>query len=241
MSPPTFTTLPREICDIVYHFVWNHAPASGATSASPYRKHSRRKLYPFDRFSADVTLALLHVSRQVSAEAALVFYGKRTFYFDPIDVVPFLRGFSHRLDLIKDIEVTEGTLKLLRTYSKTFAALSTLGGPQSFTMSIDTFLARNRYFEWALERLVIVGIHHVTDRMNVTVRATGRMRLGYLEGYPKASELTDTWTCAKGERHWKKRGLHCRAYHRNMLLESHEPSLGHPCDHEDHRRMFFNA
>ena len=241
MSPPTFITLPREIRDIVYHFVWNHTPANGARSASPYRKYSRRKLYPFDRFPADVTLALLHVSRQVSAEAALVFYGKRTFYFDPIDVVPFLRVFSYRLDLIKDIEVTEGSLKLLRTYSKIFAVLSTLGGPQSFTMSIDTFLARHRYFAWALERLIHVGIHHVTDRMNVTVRFVGRMRLGFLEPYPKASEFTDIWTCAKGERHWKKRGLHCRAYHRKMLLQGHECPLNQPCDHEDHRRMFSNA
>ena len=241
MSPPTFIALPREIRDIVYHFVWNHTPANEMTSASPYRKHSRRKLYPFDRFPADVTLALLHVSRQVSAEAALVFYGKRTFYFDPIDVVPFLRVFSYRLDLIKDIEVTEGSLKLLQTYSKIFAVLSTLGGPQSFTMSIDTFLARHRYFEWALERLIFVGIHHVTDRMNVTVRFVGRMRLVYLEPYPKASEFTDIWTCAKGERHWKKRGLHCRAYHRKMLLQGHECPLNQPCDHEDHRRMFSNA
>ena len=241
MSPPTFMTLPREIRDIVYRFVWDHAPPSGVTSALPYREQSRRKLYPFDRFPADVTLALLHVSRQVSAEAALTFYGKRTFYLDPLDVVPFLNGFSHRLALIKDIEVTEGYLNFSQTYSKAFAVLSTLEGPQSFAMSLDTLFARNRQFERVLERLTALGIHHVIDRMNVTVRLVGEMRLGYTEGCSKVIELTDTWTCAKGESHWKKRGLHCRAYNRDMLLEGHERPFAQPCDHEDHQRMFFDS
>ena len=237
MSPPTFTTLPREIREVIYHFVWDHGPPNGATTASPDRKH-RRKLYPFDRFPADVTLALLRVSRQVSAEAALVFYRKRTFYFDPKDVVPFLRGFSHRLDLIKDIEVTEERHNFLRTYRQIFAGLSILGGPQSFAMSINTFFVRYRPFERVLERLATVGIHHVTDRMNVTVRFVCRTLLPYTEGYRRAIEFTDTWTCAKGERHWNNQGLQCRAYRPYKLLEDPERPLGQPCDHEDHRRIF---
>ena len=238
MSPPTFITLPREIRDIVYHFVWDHDPPIGATSVSPYRKSFRRNLYPFDRFPVDVTLALLHVNRQISAEATPIFYGKRAFYSDPKDVITLLRGFSHRLDLIEVIEVTEGSLNFLRTCGKIFAVLPLLEGPQSFAISINTFFTRNRPFERVLERLATVGIHNVTDRMNVSVRFVGRRRQGYTEDCQKAVELTDTWTCAKGERHWKKRGLQCRAYHRDMRLVDHERPLGQLCDHEDHRRMF---
>ena len=238
MSPPTFITLPREIRDIVYHFVWDCGPVSGSMWRSSIREHYRLKLYPSHRFPADVNLALLHVNRQISAEAALVFYGKRTFYFDSKYVIPFLRDFSPRLDLIKNIEVAEGSLNFLRTYGKTFTVLSALGGPQSLTMSIDTLGARNRPFERGLERLATVGIHHVTDRMNVTISFVGRIRLGYSEGFPNAIEFTDTWTCAQGERQWMKRGLHCRIYNGDIRWVGHERSLGQPCDHEDHRRVF---
>ena len=240
MPPPTFITLPREIRDMVYHFVWDHAPPNGATSLSPDRTPFRRHIYPFDRFPIDVTLALLHVNRQISAEAALIFYGKRTFYFDPKDVIPFLRRFPHRLDLIKDIEVTEGSFFFLRLYSKIFAVLPTLGGPKSFAISLNLFLTINRPFERVLERLATVGIHNVTDRMNVSVRFVGRMRQDSTEDCQTAIKLTETWTCAKGERHWKKLGLQCRAYQRGMQLVYHEHPLGQLCDHEDHRRMFSN-
>ena len=238
MSPPTFITLPREIRDIVYQFVWDLDPANGPKSASPCRIHFLCKLCPSHRFPADITLALLHVNRQISAEAALVVFGKRTFCLDIKGVIPFLRGFSHRLDLIKNIEVEETSLNFLRTYGKTFTVLSAAGGPQSLTLSIDTLGARKRPFERALERLATLGIHHITDRMNVTVRFVGRIRLGYSEGFPSAIEFTDTWTYAQGERQWMKRGLHCRIYNGNIWPAGHERALGQPCDHEDHRRVF---
>ena len=66
------------------------------------------------------------------------------------DVIPFLRGPSHRLDLIKYIEITEGSLHSSRTYSGNSAVSSTLGGFQSVIMSINTFFARDRPFEGVL-------------------------------------------------------------------------------------------
>ena len=124
MSSPTFTSLPLEIRDRIYDFVWDLGQMVSISGwSSEYVPRSLRKIHPFDSNSADVTLALLHVNHQISAEAASTFYGKRTFCFAPNQLIPFLEGIVLRQYLIREIEVTESSSFDLRFPPQAFDLL----------------------------------------------------------------------------------------------------------------------
>ena len=97
-------------------------------SWSNYVRSSQQKSHRFDSFSADVALALLHVNRQVSAEAASVFYGKRTFCIEFSHLILFLQRISLRRHLIKDIQVSDFSSHDKQSCSQTFQLLRTLNG-----------------------------------------------------------------------------------------------------------------
>ena len=84
MSAPTFTTLPREIRDRIYDFVWDFGQPVGPSGwSSKYMPRSMQRSSPFDSVPIHAMLALLHVNHQISAEAAAAFCGQRKFYSAP--------------------------------------------------------------------------------------------------------------------------------------------------------------
>ncbi len=199
MSSPTFTTLPREIRDYIYELIWESgqivSPSGWRSDHLPFLSP---KLHPFDSCSADATLALLHVNHQISAEAAPVFYGKRTFSSHPRDLASFLTGISLRRHLIKHIELSDfkdiprGWFDLLRS----------LGGLRSLTISV-----KYGPFEIARGYLVRLGIYELTNCVDVIVRSEHLEDLRFPEDDTdkKNSELTNAWTRVQGQRRWSYR------------------------------------
>ena len=205
--------------------------------SSGYVPRSWRKIHPFDSNSADVTLALLHVNHQISAEAASTFYGKRKFYFGPNQLMPFLEGIVLRRHLIREIEVMESSSFDLRFHPQAFNLLRNLDRLRSFTMSINT-----EPFEYVHRHLVNAGIHRLTDRLEVTVHSERGIRLynkdhGILPHRSEYVVFRNSWTCAKGEREFKSQGFHCRVSSRlneeNFWEYNNESSQ--PCGHDHHR------
>ena len=227
-------TLPREIRDRVYDFVWDLKQTVWLSGWNPdYDPPSLRKIYPFPYVSANATLALLYVNHQISAEAMSVFYGKRKFCFRPDQLMPFLEGVALRRHLIKDIEVSEILSRQLPP--QTFEYLRTLHGLRSFTVRMDIESVKE-----VQEVLVNAGIYKLTDLMKVTLHSRYGMHLGFREYDPLEYVIfTNIWTCAKGEREWISRGFHCQAHSREMnnkvcSIEGNDVA-SQLCQHDHHR------
>ena len=227
MSSPTFTTLPREIRDRIYEYVWDlerDVTALGIAMSS-----SEREFHPFCGIS-DATLALLHVSHQISTEAAPIFYGKQTFLLDYCEPGPFLNGISLRRHLIKKIEVSWTELKSWST-PQILDLLQNMSGLRSFTIR-----TKIRGTEEVPRYLDGVDLYKFTDCMNVTLYSESKQYLYF----PTGNELTDTyecvvfanvWTCAKGEREWKRQRNHCWVH-----MEWYDGlASAQPCYHDKHR------
>lgn len=131
---------------------------------------------PFNSAPTNVTLSLLHVNHQISAEAASIFYGKRTFNSSPERQIPFLEGIALRRHLIKDMEVLETPAFELRFPPQTFDFLQSLDGLRSFTMRIGT-----DPFQRLQEHLIEAGIYKFTDRMVVVVYSEHRTVLNFMK------------------------------------------------------------
>lgn len=195
------------------------------------------KFHGFDSF------ALLHVNRQVSAEAAAVFYGRRTFHIEFSHLISFLQGLSLRRHLIKDIEVSDFSSYDKQSCSQTSSLLHTLDGLRSFTIAIN-----NQPLKLVLEHLVGVGIHDLTDRMDVTLLSAHVTCMpSTKDGVPKTTSeivvFTNAWKCAKGEREWKSQELHCWVHLCELAIcdsssPAHENLSSQVCDH-DRRRLIW--
>ena len=239
MSPPTFTTLPREIRDRIYDFVWDLGQAVAPSGwSSMFIPESLRRSIPFDTVPFDVTLALLQVNHQISAEAVSTFYGKRKFCLNPNNLITFLEGIALHRNLIKDIEVLEHRRFELRFPSQTFNVLQTMDALRSFTMRVVTNCLRGLQ-----EHLIEAGIHKVIERMVVTVHSYHGKYLSYKEeGQSEDTEetvvFTNTLTCAKGGKEWKSQGFHCQVVERKDVGRigwRHVDIPYQPCNHYHHR------
>ncbi|CAD6593585.1 MAG: hypothetical protein ASARMPRED_007687 [Alectoria sarmentosa] len=236
MSSPTFMSLPLEIRNRIYDFVWDLGQMVSISGwSSKYVPRSLRKIHPFDSNSADVTLALLHVNHQISAEAASTFYGKRKFYFGPNQLMPFLKGIVLRRHLIREVEVMETSSFDLRFPPQAFDLLRNLDRLRSFTMIINT-----KPFEYVHRHLVNAGIYRLTDRLEVTVHSERGITLYDKDQsiLPHGSEYVvfrNNWTCAKGEREFKSQGFHCKGSGRLNEENIWEHESSQPCDHDHHR------
>lgn len=243
MSAPTFTTLPREIRNRIYDFVWDLGkPVAPTGWSSSYMPHSMRRSYPFDRVPINAILTLLHVNHQISAEAASTFYSQRKFYSAPNPLVPFLKGIALHRHLIKDIEVLQVPGFEMRFSTQIFNFLKTLDGLRSFTMRIDT-----DSFHRFQEHLIEAGMHKLMDRIVFTVHTEHTTFLDYTKADSYGTLMkerivfTNALTYAKGGKKWKIRGFHCRVISRQMvscvigagLQPLHVPSQ--PCNHDHHR------
>ena len=242
MASPTFATLPREIRDRIYDFVWDLGQAVASSRlSSMHMLRSMRSSLPFDSIPFDLILALLRVNHQISAEAASTFYGKRKFYSFPDRLIYFLELIPLHRHLIKDIEVL-GYLGLQTRFPpQTFDCLQNLNGLRSLTVRFNGVFSHHLQ-----QHLVEAGIHRLTERIVVTVHSEYGIFLKITEkGSSRITEeqecvqLTDTLTCAKGENEWKSQCLHCRVIHRIDREGTEWRSVDEPtqtCDHDHHHR-----
>lgn len=237
MSPPSFTTLPREIRDRIYDFVWDLG--RDVSLSAPRLTRRKQKIVPFVNFPAETMLALLQVNHQISAEAAPIFYGERVFCSLPELLIPFLGGIGLRQYLLRDISLESPNSAWLWLHPQTFEVLQILNSLRSFTMKIRTYS-----FKQDQDDLVHMGIHKLTNRMDVTVHWERSFRLPY-DGQSESEVvelmedviLTNTMTCAKGETEWRSKGFRCRVLSRmnEELIWVRQVNLSsQPCDHENH-------
>ena len=192
---------------------------------------------PFNSAPANVTLSLLHINHQISAEAVSMFPGKRTLNSSPKRLIPFLEGIALCRHLIKDMEVLETPAFELRFPPQTFDFLQSLDGLRSFTMRIGT-----DPFHRLQEHLIEAGIYKLTDRMVVVVYSEHRTVLNFTKNGMFNLEyilFTNNLTCAKGEKEFKSRGFYCKVLShegggiigvRHMMNTSCQP-----CNHSHHR------
>ena len=225
MSSPTFTTLPREIRDLVYDFLWDFEQIITPTT-SEYAVS--RSLYLFDHSVPEITLALLRVNHQLLAEAAPTFYGKRTFRLMSHVLVPFLQGVSRHRHLIKDLQVLETT----PLPSRAFDILPTLAGLRSFTIVLEGQRLRE-----VLKYLLCTGMDQLADTIDVTVRHEREINQIWEDGVPTNSKekvrFTDVWKRADSDNRGSKLGVHCWVRHCGTDQNSHP---GQPCGHDHHRK-----
>ena len=109
--PTTFTTLPLEVRNEIYTFVFDHdrlSPCDNAPLCKAFQyEHSPDGHWPWVReLHPQQTLALLSVSQQISDEAAAYFYGNTIFYgYWPL-IAAFVKGIgAQRRNMIRRIEI----------------------------------------------------------------------------------------------------------------------------------------
>ena len=230
MTSPKFTTLPLEIRNRIYDYVWDLGQAMNVEPKEPpiqlrgdRRPPRSRRLCPFQNMLHNTILALLFVSHQISAEAALTFYGKRTFRFsDPRLLGSFLMATPLHRQLIRDVSfhylwAIHPAWELLRAWSSLL----------SFTLYI--------YNDPSCRRPEQLDIHHLNDLMKCTlifwqVTTTSRVKDGKVTDNIDRVRFTNAWTCAKGETEWRVRGVHCALT--NDIYKDH---MFQACDHDHHR------
>ena len=171
-------------------------------------------------------LALLRVNRQISAEAAPIFYGKRRFIFGVEQLAQFMQCTGLHWHLIRDVEVMHTLPDFLCPYG-TMDTLLTLSSLRSFTIEV------NRPPMRLLERhLTGLGVHLLTEYMDVTVISRRPVKFPW-----EHVEFTKRWTCSRGETRWRDKGFHCRVSSRKNDKGEWEDSnrASQPCDHGQHR------
>lgn len=237
----TFTTLPREIRNRIFDFVWDLGQSVAPSGwSSRYMPRSMRRKRPFASVRMNAMLALLHANRQISAEAADTFYSQRKFYSAPNQLIPFLEKIGFHRHLIKDIEVLQVPEYELRFPAQTFNFLKSLDGLHSFTMKIHT-----GSFHRLQEHLVEAGIHKLIDRIVLTVRTEHTSTLHSTIASPPSILInegilfTNTLTREKGGKEWKSQGVHCQVIDRTAGKVNKEGTClveapSQPCNHDHH-------
>ena len=227
MSPPAFTTLSRETRERIYDFVWDLGKGILILSRhSEVPREGKRNDLLSNEVPEGSMLALLRVNRQISAEAAPIFYGKRRFIFGVEQLAQLKKCIGLHWHLIRDVEIMHTLPDFMCPY-ETMDTLLTLSSLRSFTIEV------NRPPMRLLERhLVGLGVHLLTEYMDVTVISRRPVKL------PREHvEFTKTWTCSKGETRWKDKGFRCRVSSRKNDKGKWEDSkkASQPCNHGHHR------
>ena len=162
---PTFTTLPWEIRNEIYNYVFDNKSISIVTYKEITRKFwlvnplpkriedfhglsDSQKTYALllAKHTQDChglsdpqkTLALLLVNHQISDEAAAYFYHKMLFRGTWAALRPFIKGIgAHRRDMIKSVEITQtGSIISIFKHNEAFQLLSELPSLRNLRVAI---------------------------------------------------------------------------------------------------------
>ena len=242
VAPPFLTKLTRETREHIYDFVWDLGMGililSRDSEVPRVGKRNNLLSYEFPREAVrnellsnevpkESMLALLRVNRQISAEAAPIFYGKRRFIFGVEQLAQFKKCIGLHWHLIRDVEVMH-TLPDFLCPCDTMDTLLTLSSLESFTIEV------NRPSMRLLERHITgLGVHLLTEYMDVIVISRRPVKL-LLEHV----EFTKTWTCLRGETSWRDKGFHCKVLSSKNERGKWEDSekASQPCNHDHHHR-----
>ncbi len=239
MASNPFIKLPREMRDKIYEMVFEYEsnrPNCGHSKAgipSNYtgkclyvQQYSRQGERPTKHVFADELLALLLVNRQISAEAAPIFFKKSVFtgtFSIRNPLISFIKGSgSCRRDMIRTVELgpydcfhhqnpkhcidANGLFEFLRSLKN----LRTL-----------LLWTRNMPFEEVQESLEIAGIHTILGYVNVIIEQIFPLRLqsGSHRALPggerciSLAEYDPLWkysqalTCADGDTDWNEKHI----------------------------------
>ena len=242
MSPPFLTKLTRETREHIYDFVWDLGKGILILSRDSEipREGKRNNLLSYEfpwkgvrnellsnEVPKESMLALLRVNRQISAEAAPIFYGKRRFIFGVEQLAQFMKCIGPQWHLIRDVEVMH-TLPDFLCPCDTMDTLLSLSSLRSFTIEV------NRPSMRLLERhLTGLGVHLLTEYMDVTVISRRPVKLSW-----EHVEFTKTWTCSKGENRWRDQDFSCKVLSRKNDKGKWEDfkKASQPCNHDHHYR-----
>ena len=242
MSAPFLTKLTRETREHIYDFVWgtgigililsrdSEVPREGKRNnllSYEFPREGVRNELLSNEAPKESMLALLRVNRQISAEAAPIFYGKRRFIFGVEQLAQFMKCIGLHWHLIRDVEVMH-TLPGFLCPCDTMDTLLTLSSLRSFTIEVNRSPMR------LLERhLTGLGIHLLTEYMDVTVVSRRPRKLSW-----EHVEFTRTWTCSKGETRWRDKGFYCKVLSRKNDSGKWEDfeKASQPCNHDHYHR-----
>ena len=163
----------------------------------------------------DEVLALLHVNRQISQEAAASFYTNTKFTGFTADILSFLNGISgFRRDLIATINMVTGPISsdawsmgstgfrynyqaenFKQLLKAVIGLLSTMTGLRTVNIGITPELRRHsrRIQLW----LIDYGILELTGKFDLCVFCW------FGEQHRPESNVLATWSCAEGDTEWK--------------------------------------
>ena len=237
MSSTTFLTLPREIRDQIYEYFWELEQV-----VTPWARHSDA-YHPWEKEPADVSLSLFYINHQISAEAMVVFYSKRTFRLNIRYATKFLREVPLRQHLIRHISYYRWEFSgwLLKTQddkfieqSYFFPLIRSMSGLQSLLVDISDFFDDNS-FKRVLGYLDRHGIPEILDCTNFTIQRHLNTTLNHREDDWIEVEnglLKETLTWAKDEKKWNVQGYQCLLWDKEGKKSSFRP-----CDHDNHRTV----
>lgn len=142
---PTFTTLPWEVRNEIYGYVFNYDNVTIRTVKPSTTKLWLLNLPPkrtggFHGISTpQITLPLLHVNHQIYKEAAAYFYHKMLFRGTWSELGPFIKGIgTYRRNMIKSVEIsdTDSTISVYK-HNEAFQLLSGLPSLRRLRVAID--------------------------------------------------------------------------------------------------------
>ena len=203
--PTTFTTLPLEVRNEIYTFVFDHDRLSPSDSA-PGRlcksfeyEHTPRGCRPWvTDLPPQQILALLSVNQQVSDEAAAYFYGKTIFYGDWPLIAAFVKGIGAqrrnmitriRIDCKQSLFKDDENLDML-------AELPKLRTVRIYAITADFTHLKNDAIPGCISGLVgkadiDISTYTFDDCLRDTKSPVGQL---YSNGY--------TWRCARNTAQW---------------------------------------
>ena len=203
--PTTLTTLPLEVRNEIYAFVFDHGlltlRADDRGRLCKFLQYEQGPSGPYhwgEDLPPQKNLALLSVSQQVSHEAAAYFYGKTIFHGTWPLIAAFVKGISaQRRNLIRTIELDWEQSLFEDDESFNMLAESTcLRTVHIYAIATDLTRLQNNTFPGCISGLV--GKVDIDISVNVC-----RHRLS--DTIPPVHQLysdTYTWSCARDTAQW---------------------------------------
>ncbi len=192
MPQVTLTQLPREIRDNIYDFVftWNEVRPTRLRRNPRYASVYNDYPHQFP--------SLLLVNRQISAEAAPLFYGNRVWAGQAAELLCFLEKVGDRRNLIKAVEIRSFTyLRPLPCMPYLFSVLSSMSALHSVKLHVS-----GPTFEPAQTQLAAMGLNSLKGQVEVIIHN----HRGYIGDYCNGkwgNTYHDTiWTRAASAMTW---------------------------------------
>ena len=199
--PTTLTTLPLEVRNEIYTFVFDHdrLRLRGRPRKFFQYDHSHG---PYKRLAPQQTLALLSVSQQLSDEAAAYFYGKTIFRGTWPLIAAFVKGIgAQRRHMIRRVEI-DGELSSFED-DESLDMLAELTSLR--TVHIRAFTSDFTRLQNKLIQRRILGLAGKVD-INVCAIISGDCLSDTIPPVHQLYSDEYTWSCARNTAQWTSGG-----------------------------------